>query len=241
MKRREFLKQGAAAAVAGTAFAGSAAAGTSVVGSAVAATTGMGSALTAPTEDPSSLPAAPGSGPAIAPTPRGRGAGQRRFKLDYAPHFGMFRQSAGDDLVDQLRFMADQGFTAFEDNGMRGRPVEEQEAHRRARWNASACAWGCSSPTRSPGANRTCRSGDPDERREQFLDEMPSVGRGRQARQRHLDDRRSRPRRRRASTWTTRPPTSIEILQRAAEILEPHGLVMVLEPLNPCATTRACS
>lgn len=51
----------------------------------------------------------------------------QRFKLKYAPHFGMFKASAGDDLLDQLRFMADQGFTAFEDNGMMGRPVEVQQ------------------------------------------------------------------------------------------------------------------
>lgn len=54
-------------------------------------------------------------------------ASARRFKLKYAPHFGMFKESAGEDLFDQLRFMADQGFTAFEDNGMMGRPVEVQQ------------------------------------------------------------------------------------------------------------------
>src|SRR5680860_1477844 len=44
-----------------------------------------------------------------------------KFNLKYAPHFGMFKNSAGDDLIDQLKFMADQRFTAFEDNGMMGR------------------------------------------------------------------------------------------------------------------------
>ena len=27
-----------------------------------------------------------------------------RFKLKYAPHFNMFKHSAGDDLTDQLKF-----------------------------------------------------------------------------------------------------------------------------------------
>ncbi|MFN0100297.1 MAG: hydroxypyruvate isomerase family protein [Gemmatimonadaceae bacterium] len=49
------------------------------------------------------------------------------FALDYAPHFGMFQRSAGADLVDQLRWMHDQGFRSLEDNGMRGRPVADQE------------------------------------------------------------------------------------------------------------------
>ena len=49
------------------------------------------------------------------------------FKLNYAPHFNMFRNSAGEDLIDQLKFAADHGFTAWEDNGMKSRPVDLQE------------------------------------------------------------------------------------------------------------------
>jgi len=39
----------------------------------------------------------------------------------------MFRQHGGEDLVAQLEFMAAEGFTALEDNDMRGRPVADQE------------------------------------------------------------------------------------------------------------------
>ena len=53
--------------------------------------------------------------------------GGHRFKLKYAPHFGQFENLAGKDPLDQLRFGADQGFTAWEDNGMAGRPADEQE------------------------------------------------------------------------------------------------------------------
>lgn len=51
----------------------------------------------------------------------------RKFKLKYAPHFGMFKNLGGTDLVDQLNFMHDQGFTALEDNGLPERPVADQE------------------------------------------------------------------------------------------------------------------
>ncbi len=34
--------------------------------------------------------------------------------------------SAGEDLIDQLKFMANQGFTALEDNGLMNRDVETQ-------------------------------------------------------------------------------------------------------------------
>jgi len=64
-----------------------------------------------------------------APTPPPRTG---RFKLRYAPHFGMFRHHAGDDVVDQLKFMADEGFTALEDNGLPGRSPADQERIGRA-------------------------------------------------------------------------------------------------------------
>ncbi len=52
---------------------------------------------------------------------------QNNFKLKYAPHIGMFKNSAGDDPIDQIKFMADMGFTALEDNGMMGRTPELQK------------------------------------------------------------------------------------------------------------------
>lgn len=40
----------------------------------------------------------------------------------------MFQANAGADIISQdLKFMAAQGFTAFEDNGMTGRDVAQQE------------------------------------------------------------------------------------------------------------------
>lgn len=54
-------------------------------------------------------------------------APRHTFKLKYAPHFGMFQNSAGKDPIDQLKFMADVGFTALEDNGMMRRTPEEQQ------------------------------------------------------------------------------------------------------------------
>ncbi len=53
-------------------------------------------------------------------------AGKKAFRLKYAPHFGMFQNHAPDDL-DQVSFAADQGFKAWEDNGMGGRATEFQE------------------------------------------------------------------------------------------------------------------
>jgi hydroxypyruvate isomerase len=55
------------------------------------------------------------------------GAAEKTFKLNYAPHDGMFSNHAGKNFIDQIRFMHEQGFRAIEDNGLLKRPVEEQE------------------------------------------------------------------------------------------------------------------
>jgi hydroxypyruvate isomerase len=67
-----------------------------------------------------------GSGLALAePQQPASGSSPRPFKLKYAPHFGMFEHHAKDEL-DQITFAADEGFAAWEDNGMAGRNKDFQ-------------------------------------------------------------------------------------------------------------------
>jgi hydroxypyruvate isomerase len=51
---------------------------------------------------------------------------QPKFKLRYGPHPGMFSNSAGEDIIEQINFAAGQGFTGWEDNGAMGRAPELQ-------------------------------------------------------------------------------------------------------------------
>lgn len=151
------------------------------------------------------------------------------FKLNYAPHDGMFRESAGEDLLDQLRFMADQGFKAFEDNGMKGREAAMQEkigalmaklGLQMGVFVAHTIYW--TSP------NLT--SGDAGKRQE-FLEEIKaSVEVARRVNAKwmtvvpgFMDLRKNK---------EFQTAHVIESLKQAAGILEPHGLIMVLEPLN---------
>lgn len=74
-------------------------------------------------------------GALFPPSPQGRAVNTRTsgsstdgFKLKYAPHLGMFEAHAGKDPLDQLKFVADQGFRAVFDNGLPGRPAAAQEA-----------------------------------------------------------------------------------------------------------------
>ncbi len=170
-----------------------------------------------------------------AGTPAQAGAAPARtrrhaFKLRYAPHFGMFKHHAGDDLIDQIAFMADQGFTAFEDNGMKSRPVDVQERIA-AEMRRLGMAMGVFVAHTIYWNQPNLAHGDA-ALREQFLQEIrASVDVARRVN----------------ATWMTVVPGHkdarlemeyqtahvVESLKRAAEILEPHGLIMVLEPLNP--------
>jgi hydroxypyruvate isomerase len=53
-------------------------------------------------------------------------AAETPFKLKYAPYLDMFQEHAGKDPISNISFCADMGFRAVFDNGLPGRPVEEQ-------------------------------------------------------------------------------------------------------------------
>jgi len=48
------------------------------------------------------------------------------FKLKYAPGLTMFRQNAGQDIIDNIKFCHDMGFRAIFDNNLMGRTPEDQ-------------------------------------------------------------------------------------------------------------------
>lgn len=154
-----------------------------------------------------------------------------RFKLKYAPHFGMFRHSAGNDLIDQLKFMADNGFMALEDNGMPGRSVETQEAIAKemTRLGMEMGVFVAMADFGKP----TFASGNKGMRDKALADMRKAVEIAKRVN----------------AKWCTVVPGTldhglepdyqtanvIDTLKRCAKICEPSGLVMVLEALNPWA------
>lgn len=151
------------------------------------------------------------------------------FKLKYSPNFGTFRNLAGEDPIDNIKFMADLGFRGLEDNGMKGREVDLQERIGR-QLEESGMEMGVFVANTINWNEPTLVLAD-DEIRSRFLDEIRSS---------------VEVARRVGATWMTVVPghidmrlekdfqeaNLIEILKKASDILEPHGLVMVLEPLN---------
>jgi hydroxypyruvate isomerase len=151
------------------------------------------------------------------------------FQLKYAPHFGMFRHSAGSDPIDQLKFMADQGFTAMEDNGMMNRPVELQEKIA-AEMGRLGMQMGVFVATGDFG-KVTFASND-EEMRAKYLGDLRKaveVAKRVNAKWCTVVPGAFDP----GLEWDYQTANTIDNLKRGAEIFEPHGLVMVLEPLNP--------
>lgn len=152
----------------------------------------------------------------------------KKFKLKYAPHFGMFRHNAGNDLLDQIRFMADHGFTALEDNGMMGRSTELQGkiAREMSRLNmtmgvfVASANWG----------KKTFVTRDKSVRQMLVNKMKQAVEVAKRVNAKWctvlLDSYDEK------LEWDYQTANAIENLKYCADVCEPSGLVMVLEPLN---------
>jgi hydroxypyruvate isomerase len=152
-----------------------------------------------------------------------------KFNLKYAPHIGMFKNSSGDDPIDQINFMAEQGFMALEDNWMMGRSVNEQLKMGEA----------LAKNNMSMGVFILDKGGN--------LENTLAAGKSENVDIFLKGCRRAVEVAKRVNAkWMTVVPGAfdrnlpigiqtanvIEALRRGAEILEPHGLIMVLEPLS---------
>lgn len=150
------------------------------------------------------------------------------FNLLYAPHFGLFEKHAGKDPIDQLKFMADEGFRALEDNGLPKRDVALQEkiGQELERLNMQMGVFVAHGDF---GAQSFVKR-DPEIRAALVKDMENSVEIAKRVN----------------STWCTvvldavdpkvdmgiQTANAIDNLRACAEVFEKAGLVMVLEPLN---------
>jgi hydroxypyruvate isomerase len=154
-----------------------------------------------------------------------------KFKLKYAPHLGMFRNLAAGDDFDQVRFMADEGFTAFECNGMMNFSPDKQEKLG-VLLDQLGMTMGVFVANWSTAFGKASFTSGKKEYVESFVKDL---------------EKAVEVAKRCNATWTTvvtgdlkvglemeyQTANAIEMLKRGAEVFEPHGLVMVLEPLNP--------
>lgn len=154
------------------------------------------------------------------------------FQLKYAPHFRMFQNAAGKDEIDQLKFAADQGFRAWEDNQMKSRPVELQNKIAKT-MEQLGMQMGVFVAHGSIGKLTFTRK-DPDVWDAVLKDMQDSIEVAKRVNAKWMTvvpgnvDESGRDRL--AMGYQT--ANVIELLRRCCDVIEPHGLVMVLEPLN---------
>jgi hydroxypyruvate isomerase len=156
--------------------------------------------------------------------------GNKPFNLDYAFHDGMFKNNGGNDFTEQIRWAYDQGFRSIEDNGMMSRPVEQQKAigDLLAKLGMRMGVFVITSDNWHWKTSLTTG-------RQEFIDRMIKDFKEAVEVAKRVN-----------ATWMTVVPGNYErtlslemqtanvisALRKGAEILEPHGLVMVLEALS---------
>ncbi len=155
--------------------------------------------------------------------------GDKPFHLNYGIHDGMFENLAGSDFVNQIQFAYEHGFRAIEDNGMMGRPAGEQQKIGDA-LARRGMDMGVFVLDKGGNGENTLAAGKP-EYVEIFLKgcrqavEVSKRCNGKLTTVVPGDFDRSLPE-------GMQTAHIIEALRRAVDILEPHGIIMVLEPLS---------
>lgn len=161
--------------------------------------------------------------------PPGQVSGAATFRMNYAPHDGMFKNLGGADFVDQIKFMHDQGFRAIEDNDLLKRPIAEQERIGKT-LSQLGMTMGVFVIEGGDNWKTSLTTG-----KKEFYDVFVNTCKQSVEAARRVN-----------AKWMTVVPgyferrtpigiqtaNVIEALRRGAEIFEPHGLIMVMEPLS---------
>ena len=151
-----------------------------------------------------------------------------QFKLKYAPGFGMFKEHAGDNPIDQIRFIHDQGFRAIFDNGLMNKEpaLQEKIANELARLGMDLGPFVLyadfstrSMVTRDPAIMEMLRGKMKDalevQKRTNVKTALVVPGR--------YDEKLA---------WDYQTANVIDTLRMCCDIVGPSGLTLVMEPLN---------
>ncbi len=152
------------------------------------------------------------------------------FRTKFAPHFGMFEDSAGTELIDQLAFAADQGFRAWEDNFMPRRTPDQQERLALAMSDLGIEMGIFVAADRHGWSKPTMTTADPDARAmflEQIEEGVACAERTGATQMTVLAGRYDPGVERQYQLINV-----IENLRYACDLIESHGLTMALEPIN---------
>ncbi|MEO5893771.1 MAG: TIM barrel protein [Ferruginibacter sp.] len=154
---------------------------------------------------------------------------EKPFRLNYGFHQGMFKNHAGEEFIDQIKFGYDHGFRSIEDNGMSGRPEDQQKKIGDLLAKLGMAMGVFVQPGLGNDSNMLA-SGKADQV-EKFLDSCKkAVEIAKRINSKLVtvvpgDFARNLP-------IGVQTGNVIEAIKKGTAILEPHGIIMVLEPLS---------
>lgn len=180
--------------------------------------------------------------PILTPTLNATPRNVTPFKLGYAPHPGTFKHHAGERIVDQIKFAADQGFTAWEDNGLPNRSIAEQEAIGKTLADLGMTMGVFVAYANFDAPTFARPSADSTEEILAKMKEATEIAKRVNAKwftvvpgsvdQQHSGQEKWNKYGGGRLSEGFQTANVIDMLRRCSEILEPAGLTMVLEPLN---------
>lgn len=155
---------------------------------------------------------------------------EKPFQCNYGFHDGMFKNHAGNDFIEQIRFGHSMGFRSIEDNGMMSRTPEMQKkiGDELAKLGMTMGVFVIEFDKWPLQTSMTSGKKEWKDKFIQYCKDAVEVAKRCNAK------------------WMTVVPGNydrtlpqdyqtanvIEFMRRGAEILEPHGLIMVMEPLS---------
>jgi hydroxypyruvate isomerase len=152
------------------------------------------------------------------------------FNMNYGFHDGMFKNNGGNEFIDQIKFAHDKGFRSIEDNGMMRRTPELQKkiGDTLAQLGMTMGVFVITSDNWH--WSKTLTTG-----KQEWIDKMvkdckEAVEVAKRCNAKHMTvvpgnfDT--------SLSMEYQTANVIKALRKGTEILEPHGLVMVLEPLS---------
>src|SRR5215203_391305 len=152
------------------------------------------------------------------------------FNLPYAFHDGMFKNNGGEDFLDQIKWAYDQGFRSIEDNGMMGRTVEQQKkiGDLLAKLGMKMGVFVITSDSWHWKTSLTTGKQEWTDKMMKDCKEAIEVAKRVNAKWMTVVPGNYE----RSLSHDMQTANVITALRKGAEILEPHGLVMVLEALS---------
>ena len=152
------------------------------------------------------------------------------FNLNYAIHDGMFKNHAGNDFIDQIKFAYEKGFRSIEDNGMMGRPVEQQKkiGDTLAKLGMNMGVFVITSDSWHWKTSLTTGKQEWIDKMIKDCKEAVEVAKRCNAKWMTVVPGNYE----RSLSFEYQTANVITALRKASAILEPHGLIMVLEPLS---------